>query len=262
MSQTKRWPIIEIFGPTIQGEGVDQGVPCSFVRLGACDFRCTWCDTPHAVLPGQVAANKRMLKADEILHEIWDLQTEVTTPWVILSGGNPAMHDLSELVSTLKREGYRVAVETQGSLWKPWLGGVDRLCISPKPPSSRMTYNEGVLESFLEQSLHADLEHVEEAWSFLKVVVFTEGDLDWAEALHDQYPQFRMYLSAGNDAGATVGQPLRVDRRSTYEVRNDLAEQGRWLAEEVLKRPALVERHPVRVQMQQHVLYWGNVQGV
>ena len=43
--------ISEIFGPTVQGEGALIGKPTVFVRTGGCDFRCSWCDTLHAVLP-------------------------------------------------------------------------------------------------------------------------------------------------------------------------------------------------------------------
>jgi 7-carboxy-7-deazaguanine synthase len=41
--------ISEIFGPTIQGEGVLIGLPTVFVRTGGCDYRCSWCDSLHAV---------------------------------------------------------------------------------------------------------------------------------------------------------------------------------------------------------------------
>ena len=43
--------VSEIFGPTVQGEGALIGKPTVFVRTGGCDFRCSWCDTLHAVLP-------------------------------------------------------------------------------------------------------------------------------------------------------------------------------------------------------------------
>lgn len=44
---SKTWPVVELFGSTIQGEGVDQGVVTHFVRFGGCDFRCSWClETP------------------------------------------------------------------------------------------------------------------------------------------------------------------------------------------------------------------------
>ena len=41
--------IAEIFGPTIQGEGVLIGEPTVFIRAGGCDYRCSWCDSLHAV---------------------------------------------------------------------------------------------------------------------------------------------------------------------------------------------------------------------
>ena len=41
--------IAEIFGPTIQGEGALIGLPTVFVRTGGCDYRCSWCDSLHAV---------------------------------------------------------------------------------------------------------------------------------------------------------------------------------------------------------------------
>ena len=53
-------PVAEVFGPTVQGEGELQGVPCYFVRLGGCDFKCSWCDTPHAVLPEEVRQLERL----------------------------------------------------------------------------------------------------------------------------------------------------------------------------------------------------------
>ena len=46
--------VVETFGPTIQGEGPYAGRVCHFVRFGGCDYRCTWCDSMHAVDPGLV----------------------------------------------------------------------------------------------------------------------------------------------------------------------------------------------------------------
>ena len=46
--------VVEVFGPTVQGEGPYAGRVCHFLRLGGCDYRCSWCDTPYAVDPAQV----------------------------------------------------------------------------------------------------------------------------------------------------------------------------------------------------------------
>lgn len=266
MSEVKKvpskWPVVEIFGPTVQGEGVDQGVSAHFVRFGGCDFRCTWCDTPHAVLPAEVRKNAVKMEAEDIRVKLNSLDLETgCIPWVILTGGNPALHDLSELVEELHTSGYLVAVETQGSRWREWMADVDRLCVSPKPPSSLQEYDWSQVQRFLDESLRQrSLGEREYEWMFLKVVCFDERDLDWAEKLRSQLSNCLLYLSAGNDAGRTVGQPDRVDERSVPEVRNALCAQARLLTEEVLKRPALCQQDVI-VQAQFHVLLWGNEMG-
>ena len=61
--EVETFPVIEIFGPTIQGEGAEAGLPTHFVRLGGCDYRCSWCDTMYAVDPATVRANARAPRA-------------------------------------------------------------------------------------------------------------------------------------------------------------------------------------------------------
>jgi len=258
------WPVVEMFGPTIQGEGVDQGTLCHFVRFGGCDYRCSWCDTPHAVLPEEVRLNMVRMNAEEIVNS---LAARSDVPWVILSGGNPAMLNLTELVAELHQKGWRVAVETQGSKCPGWLAHVDRLCLSPKPPSSGMFEGFGS-KQWLE--VEATLEEVKKAgaaglrepdWSFLKLVIFDEDDLRWAERVHTLHPEFKLYLSAGNDAGRTVGAPDRVDKRTPDEVRLGLIHSSRWLAQEVFASDVFSASDNVVIQSQYHVVLWGNEMG-
>src|SRR5262245_39496571 len=125
----KTFPVIEVFGPTIQGEGAEAGLPCCFVRLGGCDFRCSLCDTMYAVDPELVRAHATKMSASEIVSQVGELDGAAS--WVVLSGGNPALHELGGLTARLRAAGMKVAVETQGSIWREWLGDVDRLTISP-----------------------------------------------------------------------------------------------------------------------------------
>src|ERR1700755_3591138 len=142
-------PVIEICGPTIQGEGAEAGMPTHFVRLGGCDYRCSWCDTMYAVDPTRVRANAERLSVDEILARLVGLGGQPR--WVTLSGGYPALHRLEALVEQLHEAGFLVAAETQGSVWRPWLASLDRLTISPKAPSSGMATERhlALLERFM-----------------------------------------------------------------------------------------------------------------
>ena len=58
-TRAKLIPVVEIFGPTIQGEGAEAGVPTHFVRVGGCDYRCIWCDTMYAVDPDDRTSDVR-----------------------------------------------------------------------------------------------------------------------------------------------------------------------------------------------------------
>src|SRR3954453_23079289 len=95
LQSTRTFPVIEIFGPTIQGEGAEAGLPRHFVRLGGCDYRCSWCDTMYAVDPATVRATSERLLAAEIVERLERL--EGRPEWVTLSGGNPALHRLEAL---------------------------------------------------------------------------------------------------------------------------------------------------------------------
>ena len=236
-------PVVEIFGPTVQGEGPEAGVPAHFIRFGACDWRCTWCDSMHAVDPHEVRANAERLTPQQIVGRVRAL--EAGPGLVVLSGGNPALLELGGLVVELRSLGMRVAVETQGSRWKPWLGEVDRLVVSPKPPSSGMATarNQDALRAFM-----ANAEAAQTSAAVLKIVVFDAADLDWAAERHLEYPDVALYLSAGTDVGLDDGRTVA-----------QLRDRYRWLCETVARRSDLSD---ARVLPQLHVIAWGTAKGV
>lgn len=259
------WPVAEVFGPTIQGEGIDQGLPAYFVRMGGCDFKCEWCDTPHAVLADSV----RRLPRKGTTQILTSLKALHKGPqWVVLTGGNPLLHELGGLCTELKREGYRVSVETQGTRHKEWLNEVARVCVSPKPPSSGMRYTPDDLVAFLEKMPFRSRDAITDGWwdgrIFLKVVIFDHTDYEWAKELHLAVAEatagipLPFYLSAGNDAGATVGNPSRRDERTDDQIRLDLISKARWLTNRVMVDPVMAD---VKVQAQFHVLLWANELG-
>ena len=90
---------------SIQGESTYAGRPCVFVRLTACDLRCSWCDTAYAFYEG----GKRSL--DEVLAEVERLDC----PLVELTGGEPLLQDeVYPLMQSLLDRGRTVLLETGG----------------------------------------------------------------------------------------------------------------------------------------------------
>lgn len=96
--------INEIFH-SIQGESTYVGEPCVFVRLTACDLRCSWCDTPYAFHEG------RKMSVDEVLAEVERYQC----PMVEVTGGEPLLQrEVYPLMTALLARGKTVLVETGG----------------------------------------------------------------------------------------------------------------------------------------------------
>jgi len=125
-----------VFGPTLQGEGVNIGMPVSFVRLYGCDFRCSWCDTPFS-LGKDKGGEWLLLKADEIISRLG----EIGCKNVVVSGGNPLIQPkpaLEEFFTRLVERGYWIQVETQGSIFPSpiVLHMTDFWSLSPKLPSA------------------------------------------------------------------------------------------------------------------------------
>src|SRR3954452_13878114 len=90
-TQTRLLHVVEIFGPTIQGEGAEAGITTHFVRVGGCDFCCSWCDTMSAVDRQIVRATADKLSSQEIVARVEALDGR--PEWVTFSGGNPALHE-------------------------------------------------------------------------------------------------------------------------------------------------------------------------
>lgn len=235
--------MVETFGPTIQGEGPLAGLPTYFVRFGLCDYRCSWCDSMYAVDPTQVRENSERLTALEINERLRALP--LGPEWVTLSGGNPAVHELGDLVNVLRGQRFKVAVETQGSIWREWLGQVQQLVVSPKPPSSGMVSRNHTAQTdrFLDIAERVQGHSDRRA---LKIVVFDEDDYTWARALLSRRVGWRAFMSVGTPIPEEAPTPAILDR-------------FRWLCERVAADMSL--RH-VRVMPQLHVLAWGQVRGV
>jgi len=104
--------VVEIFD-SIQGEGITVGRPSTFVRLAGCNLRCKWCDTKYAW--DQEAGEE--MTTDQILAQL------VKQPNIVITGGEPLLQDLLELLRRIKQDCIwkHVTVETNCTIWEPEL---------------------------------------------------------------------------------------------------------------------------------------------
>ncbi len=238
-------PVLEIFGPTIQGEGSVIGVKTMFVRTAGCDYSCSWCDSSFT-WDGSAKDEIRLMTASEIMEELRAIGGNQFSH-VTLSGGNPLLlANHAELVSLLKANKIRIAVETQGTKWQPWLLDIDDVTISPKPPSSGMKTNFTLLDEMINNLLEAGRLSA----CSLKVVIFDEADFAYAKKIHARYPEIAFYLQVGNEDTATG---------DNMELLQQLLSKYEWLIDLAM---ASEEMNDVRVLPQLHTFLWGNKRGV
>jgi 7-carboxy-7-deazaguanine synthase len=258
--------VSEVFGPTVQGEGALIGVPTVFVRTGGCDYRCSWCDTLYAVLP-EYKDDWYPMTAQEVFAEIQRLSDHKPL-LVTLSGGNPAIQPLGDLLDLGHAHGYTFAIETQGSVAQPWFARLDHLTLSPKPPSSKQVTRWERLDRCIAYARMTSDEHIERHGSTpqgvhqggtrsdappvqicLKVVIFDEADFVYARQVAERYPDIPMYLQAGNHTPPHLSQDLDIP---------GILQRMDWLIQRVIAE----KWYGARVLPQLHVLLWGNKRGV
>jgi 7-carboxy-7-deazaguanine synthase len=124
MNRNLNYTVVEVF-ESVQGEGLRSGIRAVFVRLAGCNLRCPWCDTPEAL----TAAGHRVIGLEELLNEIGGM---ASARYVVLTGGEPALQELTPLVERLHAAGFEVGIETNGTLDIP--PAIDWVTLSPKPP--------------------------------------------------------------------------------------------------------------------------------
>lgn len=107
---------------SIQGEGLWTGTPAVFVRLAGCNLACDFCDTDYST--------KFFATVDDIVAKVRELGGDC--PMVVLTGGEPlAQAETPKLIEALRRDGRRVHVESNGSIFTELPDDV-WLCVSPK----------------------------------------------------------------------------------------------------------------------------------
>jgi len=174
-------PVMEQFY-TIQGEGFNAGRAAYFIRLGGCDVGCVWCDVKES---WDADAHPRQAVA-----ELVAAASEFPGRHVVITGGEPLMHNCLPLTKALQEAGFKTWIETSGA--HPLSGNWDWICVSPKK---------------FKAPLPEVLAHADE----LKIIVFNESDFKWAEEHAALVPATtRLYLQP-EWSGAARMMPALID---------------------------------------------------
>ena len=171
----KAFPVMEYFY-SIQGEGVYTGQSAFFIRLGGCDVGCVWCDVKDSW-----DADKHPLKSiDFLLEEALRYPSRI----LILTGGEPAMYDLTVITMAFKYQGFQVHIETSGAY--ELKGHFDWVTFSPK-------------------KFKAPIASAAAQANELKIVVFNKSDIAWAEEHQKMVPiTCKLYLQPEWDKRAVT----------------------------------------------------------
>ena len=261
--EAKRFPVLEIFGPVIQGEGSQAGTQTLFIRFGGCDYRCERCDSLHAVDPIAVKKHARRLTAEEIFQEVVKLHMATGVRWVTFSGGNPLMHKLDELVEKLNQVGLAINVETQATLWQDWLYNCTVVTVSPKSWGMGEKFEEDKYRKFLTKlNGYRPL--------CVKIVVFSAQDVEFAifiqqltnevalNWLYGGHENIAYYMSLGNPYPPILNDEHDLVSNPDFDLTKDLLQSYKILCEEILPDPRTKD---FKFLPQLHVLVYGNETG-
>ncbi|MFA7198202.1 MAG: radical SAM protein [Methanoculleus sp.] len=157
--------VSEIFR-SLQGEGLNQGRPCTFIRLTGCNLRCAWCDTDYA----QESGTK--MSVTEVLDQVWLLNGK----HICITGGEPLLQqeEILELLKKFSLHGYTVEIETNGTRDFRKVQAFATICMDVKCPSSGERSDLSLLP-FISQR------------DCVKFVVADEDDLLYARAVMARY---------------------------------------------------------------------------
>jgi 7-carboxy-7-deazaguanine synthase len=228
---------------SLQGESTFAGLPCIFIRLTACDLRCSYCDTAYAFTEGK----KKTL--EEILAKVRELAAPFSNskfktqnsklPLVELTGGEPLLQKNSlPLMQKFCDDGFTVLIETSGAHDISKIDPRVRRIMDLKTPSS----------GEVERNLFSNIAHLKST-DEIKFVIGTVEDYEWAK---EQIAKFNLqkicpllFSWVHPLAPEQQNKSLKkVPANQTPISRKDLAEK------------IIADALPVRFQIQQHKIIW------
>ena len=205
--------ITEIFF-SLQGEAKEVGLPTVFVRLTGCPLRCNYCDTAYAF------KGNNPLTLDHILNEV----SKYNTPYICVTGGEPmAQSNCLKLLDCLIDEGYKVSMETSGSIDIAPVNSKVSIVMDIKTPSSTEE----------KQNRYENLS-VLQSKDQLKFVIASRSDFDWSCDL----------LKKNQVKSEVLFSPV-YESLEPFQLAD-------WILEKKIN---------VRLQVQLHKILWGDQKG-
>ncbi len=196
---------------SIQGESSYAGLPCVFIRLTYCNLRCTYCDTEYAFYEG------KDMSIDEILNEIKKYNCNL----VEVTGGEPLFQTGAfELLTKLCDQGYKVLLETSGSISIEKVDKRVTIIMDLKTPSSKM----------MKKNIYSNIDFLKPQ-DEIKFVIGSREDYEWSKEIIEKYD---LKNKCKILMGCVFGELSNLDLAT-------------WILEDNL---------PVRFQMQLHKYIW------
>jgi 7-carboxy-7-deazaguanine synthase len=228
---------------SLQGESTFAGLPCIFIRLTACDLRCSYCDTAYAFTEGKKKSLSQILeKVRELAASFSNSKFKAQNsklPLVELTGGEPLLQKNSlPLMKSLCDEGFTVLIETSGAHDISKIDSRVRRIMDLKCPSS----------GEVERNLFSNIAHLKST-DEIKFVIGTREDYEWAK---QQIVAHR--LDSICPILFSWVHPLAPEQqnKSLKKVPANLTPISRKdLAEKII-----ADALPVRFQIQQHKIIW------
>ncbi|MGP8214273.1 MAG: 7-carboxy-7-deazaguanine synthase QueE [Bacteroidia bacterium] len=167
---------------TIQGEGMHSGSAAYFIRLAGCDVGCHWCDVKES----WDVNTHPLVDIEKLIKEV----KKSGAPIAVITGGEPAMHNLKELTLQLRKLGIAIHIETSGS--SSITGSFDWVCLSPKKRKEPLRESYKLADE-------------------LKVIIYNKDDFAWAEKNAAMVSEECMLLLQPEWSKAEKVMPLIVD---------------------------------------------------
>jgi len=222
---------------SLQGEGTRAGIPTVFVRLAGCNLAmqnrpCSYCDSAYAWKP----EDGEEMSVDEVAKKVRSFRRD---SWVLITGGEPLARDISELVRQLKGCGYKIEVETNGSIDPPeWSSLIDCWSVDVKCPSSGPSYGS-FRTKWLKRLRKQDS---------LKFVVGTQEDLNFVRGFLNN-TRLRPTVLVSPVTGILLNK-----KGGTIE--------EYWNREWLQECAEFCKEQNVRLSLQIHRIVWGNKRAV